>query len=215
MKVEIWSDVVCPFCYIGKRRFEEALQGFEGREEVQVEWKSYQLNPGLEPVPGQSIHEYLAQHKGISPEHALQMNRQVEQMAAESGLSYQLDRCVVANTADAHRLIQYAKTLGKSDEMEEALFKAYFTDGKNLNLHEILLETAVSAGLPREDAARVLASNEFADQVELDAYEASQLGVRGVPFFVFDRKYGISGAQPLEVFERTFRQTLEAAAAGK
>lgn len=206
---------MCPFCYIGKRRFEEALQQFEGREAVQVEWKSYQLNPGLEPVPGQNIHEYLALHKGISREQALLMNKQVEQMAADTGLRYNLDQCVVANTADAHRLIQYAKSLGRGNEAEEAFFKAYFTDGKNLNLHETLMEIAESAGLPRAGAAAVLASDQFSEQVELDAYEASQLGVRGVPFFVFDRKYGISGAQPLEVFERTFRQTMEASDAGQ
>lgn len=209
MKVEIWSDVVCPFCYIGKRRFEEALEKFNGKDSVEIEWKSFQLNPDLNPNGKQNIHEHLAEVKGWTVDYAKQMSKQVSEMAAEVGLTYNMDQTVVANTFDAHRLIQYAKTKGLGDILEEKLFSAYFVEGKDIADFPTLIQIAEESGLDANTIQEILESKQYSDLVEYDVYEASQLGVRGVPFFVFDRKYGISGAQPLEVFERTFQQTLE------
>ncbi|MCC6818943.1 MAG: DsbA family oxidoreductase [Bacteroidia bacterium] len=206
MKVEIWSDVVCPFCYIGKRRFEEALKAFNHQDEVEVEWKSFQLNPALNVKSDQSLNEYLAEIKGISIEEAVKMNQYVTEMAKEVGLNYQLDQAKVANTLNAHRLLQFAKTKGKGDSMKEHLMQAYFIQGKDLNSNTILEQIALEIGLDAQEIKDVLISDKFAQNVEEDAYDGQQLGVRGVPFFVFDRKYGISGAQPLEVFERTLAQ---------
>ncbi len=207
MKVEIWSDVACPFCYIGKRRYEEALEKSGFRNEVVTEWKSFQLNPDLKSDGTISLNEHLAEIKGWTVEHAANMNKQVSKMAAEAGLNYNLDKAIVANTADAHRLIQFAKTKGLGSEMEERLFSAYFTEGKNIADHHTLALIAGETGLDTEECLEILKSGRYADLVELDAYEASQLGIRAVPFFVFDRKYGISGAQAAEVFERTLEQS--------
>lgn len=206
MKIEIWSDVACPFCYIGKRRLEEALNGFEHQSDVEIEWKSFQLNPELKTNKIQSIHEYLAEAKGWTVEYAKQMGEQVTAMAGEVGLNYNMDTTVVANTFNAHRIIQFAKTQNLGDAIEEALFKAYFMEGKNIDSKTELIEIAVSIGLNAAEAEKVLDEKQFSEQVEFDAYEAQQIGVRGVPFFVFNRKYGISGAQPLEVFTRTLDQ---------
>lgn len=206
MKIEIWSDVACPFCYIGKRRLEEALNGFEHQSDVEIEWKSFQLNPELKTNKIQSIHEYLAEAKGWTIEYAKQMGEQVTAMAEEVGLNYNMDATVVANTFNAHRIIQFAKTQNLGDAIEEALFKAYFMEGKNIDSKTELIEIAVSIGLNAAEAEKVLDEKQFSEQVEFDAYEAQQIGVRGVPFFVFNRKYGISGAQPLEVFTRTLDQ---------
>ncbi len=206
MKIEIWSDVACPFCYIGKRRLEQALSGFKHQSEVEIEWKSFQLNPELKTNKIQSIHEYLAEAKGWTIEYAKQMGEQVSAMAEEVGLHYNMDATVVANTLNAHRLIQFAKTQNLGDAIEEALFIAYFMKGKNIDSQAELIEIAVSIGLNAAEVEKVLLEKQFSEQVEFDAYEAQQIGVRGVPFFVFNRKYGISGAQPLEVFTRTLDQ---------
>ncbi|MEZ4804339.1 MAG: DsbA family oxidoreductase [Bacteroidia bacterium] len=211
MKVEIWSDVVCPFCYIGKRRFEEALNAFEHKNQVEVEWKSFQLNSGLIPRDGQSLNQYLSEAKGISLDEAEKMNQYVCDMAKEVGLDYNLDNAVVANTFNAHKLLQYAKSIHLGDQMKEALMKAYFIDAKDLNSTNTLIEIADSIGLNTIESRKAIESNTFESKVEEDAYDAQQIGVRGVPFFVFDRKYGISGAQPLEVFERTLKQCFDEA----
>jgi len=198
--VEIWSDVMCPFCYIGKRKFEQALEQFPGNDAVEVEWKSFQLNPDMKTEPSKSINEYLAEHKGISLARAKEMNEHVTAMAAEVGLTYDLGRAVVANSFDAHRLSHFAKKHGRQDAVEERLFKAYFTEGKNTADHGTLVSLAVEAGLNAEEVRAMLAGTEFSDDVNRDIYEASQVGARGVPFFVFDNKYAVSGAQPSELF---------------
>jgi predicted DsbA family dithiol-disulfide isomerase len=200
MKVEIWSDVMCPFCYIGKRKFEKALAEFPQRDKIQVEWKSFQLNPQMKTEPDKTINEYLAEAKGWSLEHASQMNDHVSQMAAEVGLDYHLDKAVVANSFDAHRFVQFAKIKGLGDAAEEQLFKAYFTDGKNTADHETLIGLGLNIGLDKEELRAVLDSNRFGDDVRKDIYEAQQVGARGVPFFVLDRKYAVSGAQQPETF---------------
>jgi predicted DsbA family dithiol-disulfide isomerase len=212
MKIEIWSDVACPFCYIGKRRLEEALSQFEHSNEVEIEWKSYLLNPDQQSNTGQSLYEYLAEAKGWTMEYTRQVNQQVLAMAEEVGLHYELDKAVVANTTDAHKLIQISKTLQKGDAMEEALFKAYFMEGKNLADHATLIAIAEACGIDRTTTQAALNNSALNEAIQRDIYEGVQIGVRGVPFFVFDNKYGISGAQPLEVFTRTLQQTYEAKA---
>jgi len=200
MKVEIWSDVMCPFCYIGKRKFESALEQFPQKDKIEIEWKSFQLNPDMKTEPGKSINEYLAEIKGWEPAYAEEVNNHVTKIASEVGLEYNMDKAVVANSFDAHRFVQYAKTQGKGDDAEEQLFKAYFTDGKNTADHETLLELGAVIGLDVEELKSVLESNRFSDNVRKDIYEAQQVGARGVPFFVLDRKYAVSGAQQPETF---------------
>jgi predicted DsbA family dithiol-disulfide isomerase len=200
MKVEIWSDVMCPFCYIGKRKFETALAQFPEKEKIEIEWKSFQLNPDMKTEPDKTINEYLAEAKGWSLDYAAQMNDHVTSIAAEVGLEYNMDKAVVANSFDAHRFVQFAKTKGKGDEAEEQLFKAYFTDGKNTADLDTLLSLGAQIGLDVTELKSVLEGTAFTEQVRQDIYEAQQVGARGVPFFVLDRKYAVSGAQPSETF---------------
>ncbi|MFC5408696.1 DsbA family oxidoreductase [Larkinella bovis] len=200
MKVEIWSDVMCPFCYIGKRKFEAALEKFEHQASIEVVWKSFQLNPALQTDPDVNITQYLAEAKGWTLGYAKQMNDYVTNMAREVGLHYDFDKAVVANSFDAHRLVQLAKQHGKGDAMEERLFKAYFTEGLNTADHATLQQLATDIGLDAAEVKQVLASNQYADQVKRDIFEARQVGVTGVPFFVFNQKYAVSGAQAPETF---------------
>lgn len=206
MKVEIWSDVMCPFCYIGKRKFEKALEQFAQGDEVEVVWKSFQLNPLLKTQPGKSLNQYLSEAKGWSLEQAAQMNERVTQMAREEGLDYHLEKAVVANSFDAHRLVQFAKQKGKGDAAEEVLFRAYFTEGKNTADHAVLMSLGESIGLNQTEVAEMLNSDRYSDEVKADIAESDQLGIRGVPFFVIDRKYAISGAQPVDVFLNALEQ---------
>jgi predicted DsbA family dithiol-disulfide isomerase len=208
MKVEIWSDVMCPFCYIGKRRFERALEQFDKKQEVEVEWKSFQLNPDMKTEPGKSVIQYLAETKGWSMQQAREANERVTDMAKQEGLTYHMDRAVVANSFDAHRLLQLAKKHTLGDQMEEHLFRAYFTEGLNIADHEVLIKIGSAAGLQEEDMRAVLKSDTYAREVDEEQNDAARLGVRGVPFFVIDRKYGVSGAQAVE----TFIEALEKAA---
>jgi predicted DsbA family dithiol-disulfide isomerase len=209
MKVEIWSDVMCPFCYIGKRKFEKALSQFSHKEEIEIEWKSFQLNAALKTDPTKNVTHYLAEIKGWTLDYAKQMNDHVTGMAKEVGLEYDFDKAIVANSFDAHRLLQLAKKYGKGDELEERLFKAYFTEGKNTADHETLLQLAEEIALPREEVKKLLGSKEYAEDVQRDIYEARQIGVNGVPFFVVDRKYAISGAQAPETFLKLLNSTWE------
>jgi len=200
MKVEIWSDVMCPFCYIGKRKFESALQKFGHSDKVEVEWKSFQLNPNMVTDPSRSTMQYLAETKGWSIEQTKNSMQHVSEMAKGVGLTYNFEKAVVANSFDAHRFIQFAKTKGKGDAAEESLFKAYFTEGKNTADHEVIIELAKSIGLDENETRKILSSNVFAKEVVDDITEAQKIGVRGVPFFVLDRKYAVSGAQDPEHF---------------
>src|SRR5688572_26221274 len=200
MKVEIWSDIMCPFCYIGKRRFETALQQFPGKEDIEIVWKSFQLNPAIKTEAGKNINEYLADAKGWTLDYAKQMNAHVTNMAKEIGLHYDFDKAVVANSFDAHRLTHLAKKHEVQDKVEEMLFSAYFTDGKNIADHSVLFEIGKDAGIDESEIKSMLGSDLYSDAVDLDVYEAHQFGIKAVPNFVIDRKYGISGAQSTEVF---------------
>ncbi len=207
MKVEIWSDVMCPFCYIGKRRFEESLAEFGHQDQIEVEWKSFQLQPDLKTDPSLNVTEHLAKVKSWTLDYARQMNAHVTNMAAEVGLQYDFDRAVVANSFNAHRLMHLAHKHGSGDEAKEALLKAYFTEGKNIDDKQTLIEIGVKIGLSALEVDQMLESNAFADEVKHDIAEAQYLGIRGVPFFVLNNKYGISGAQAVPVFLETLNKS--------
>lgn len=207
MKVEIWSDVMCPFCYIGKRRFEEALSEFEHRDNIEIEWKSFQLNPNMQTDPSLNINQYLADIKGWNLDYARQMNDHVTQMAAEVGLTYDFDKAVVANSFNAHRLSHLAKHHGLGDAAEEALFKAYFTDGQNIDDKETLSAIGSAIGLNVAEVEQTLNSDDFTGDVQYDIAEAQTLGIQGVPFFVMNRKYAVSGAQAAPVFTQTLEKS--------
>ena len=209
MQVEIWSDIMCPFCYIGKRRFENALKTFAHSGEIEVIWKSYQLDPNQEDVPGKSINQYLAERKGWTVEYAREMNKYVTDMAAGEGLQYNMDKAVVANSFNAHRLIQMAKTKGLGDAAEEAFFNAYFTNGININDTDEIITIGESIGLNKDEVATMLDSGQFVNEVRADAAEAAMFGARGVPYFVFNRKYAISGAQASEAFTQVLNTAFE------
>ncbi|MHA7131474.1 DsbA family oxidoreductase [Algoriphagus namhaensis] len=209
MKIEIWSDVVCPFCYIGKRKLERSLAKMPFKGQIEIEWKSFQLNPDQKTNTEISTLEHLAQSKGWSMEQTREITANVTQMASEQGLSFDFDRAVVANTFNAHRLIHLAKTFSKGDEMKERLLVAYFSQGENVDDPDTLIKLGEEIGLDPEKIKSMLESNKFANEVEQDIYESRQIGVRGVPFFVLDRKYGISGAQPDQVFDDSLTKAWE------
>ncbi|WP_442592054.1 DsbA family oxidoreductase [Pedobacter sp. AW31-3R] len=200
MKVDIWSDVRCPFCYIGKRKFEMALEKFAHKDEVEIEWHSFELDPNTVTRPELNATDYLATIKGQSREWAEEMNGYVSNVAAEVGLQFHLDHSVVANSFQAHRLIQYAKSHQLGDEIEEKLFIAYFTEGKNIDDKKVLAEIGAGVGLEITALEAMLDSEAFSDEVRLDEKAAQQIGITGVPFFIFDQKLAVSGAQPPETF---------------
>ncbi|WP_067481307.1 DsbA family oxidoreductase [Actinomadura hibisca] len=206
MRVEIWSDLICPWCYIGKRRFEKALAAFDHRDEVEVVHRSFQLDPSTPRGEAHDLAEMLAAKFGMPRERAVSMNREMEARAAEDGLTYNLVGGSVGNTADAHRLLHLAEAKNIQPQVLEAFYKAYFTDQKSLFDRDSLLAVATEAGLPAEETARVLDSDEYADAVVSDQQAAQQMGATGVPFFVLDNRYGVSGAQPTELFAQALTQ---------
>lgn len=208
IQVEIWSDVMCPFCYIGKRQFEAALEGFEERDRVEVIWRSFQLDPKLKAAPGQSLYEYLARRKGFSVDQSRQMHDQVARSAAAVGLDYRFDRVIVNNSHSAHRLIQVARADGRAEAVEEALFRAYFTEGKDIGDRATLGALAAEAGLSADRAAEAFddPTQEWRRRVDDEASEAHALGSTGVPFFVFQRQYAVTGAQGRESFRRVLEK---------
>jgi predicted DsbA family dithiol-disulfide isomerase len=207
--VEIWSDVVCPFCYMGKRRFENGLREFEHRDEVQVTWRSFQLDPSVRYVPGRGLYEYLAERKGITLAASRRMHQRLADAAAELGLSYRFDAAVTANTFDAHRLTHLARARGSQEPLEERLFAAYFTEGRNIGDHETLAALAVEAGLDPAEVRETLAGGRFSEEVRADQKEAEAAGADGVPFYVFDRAVSVAGAQPAELFLEVLRTVWE------
>lgn len=200
MTIEIWSDVMCPFCYIGKRKFETALTQFNHRSNIDIVWKSFQLAPDLKTNPNKNIHQFLAEHKNISLEQAKGMNNQMTQVAKQVGLQYDFDKAIPANSFNAHRFSHIAKQHGLQNDAEERLFKAYFTEGKNIDDISTLVQLGVEIGLGATETKTIMESDQYTKDVHQDIYEAQQVGVRGVPFFVFNRKYAISGAQESETF---------------
>lgn len=200
MKVSIWSDIRCPFCYIGKRKFEAALANFPHKDKITVEWKSFELDPYLETQPEVDYTEYFMENKNVDRDTALGMFDRVSKMASEVGLQFNVEQGVIANSLNAHRLLYYSKTEDLADKTKETLLKAQLEQGKNIDDASVLLDLAVQVGLNKEKVAALLASDEYTYEVRQDELEARNLGISGVPFFVLDHKFGISGAQPTEVF---------------
>jgi len=202
MRIEIWSDVVCPWCYIGKRHLEEALAAFPHRDEVEVEYRSFELDPSAPQVPVETTVESLAKKFGTDVPGARQLMTRADGAAAAVGLEFHHADTPHARTVDAHRLLHLAKDAGLQAELKEALLAAYFTRGESMGDHAVLEQVAVATGLDPVRVAEVLEGDEYADAVAADIAQARAYGAGGVPFFVVDQTYGVSGAQPTEVFSQ-------------
>jgi predicted DsbA family dithiol-disulfide isomerase len=206
LTVDIWSDVVCPWCYIGKRRFEAALAQFEHRDDVTVLWHSFELDPDAPPIAEGRSAERLAAKYGMTVEEAARRQAEITTLAAQDGLTYDLAESRGGNTFDAHRLIHLAAEHGLGNAAMERLMQAYFSEREAICDPDTLQRLAVEAGLPAEEVREVLEGERYADAVRADERAATQIGVRGVPFFVLGRKYGVSGAQPAEVLLQALQQ---------
>ena len=202
MKIEIWSDYVCPFCYIGKRKLEQALQNFTG--DYEIVYKAYQLDPTARTEDNLQTNEVLAKKYNMTLEKVSDMNENIKKHALEVGLKYNFDGMHYPNTFMAHRLVSYAATKGLDNDLAEELFKAHFIESKNIGLKETLIK--ISKEINLDGAEEVLNYNQYENVVNTDIKEARDFQIQGVPFFVFNRKYAISGAQPLKVFEDTIKQ---------
>ncbi len=199
MKIEIWSDVVCPWCYVGKRRFEAALSRFAHADQVAVEWRSFELDPSAPARVDMPMTAILQRKYGMTEEQARQANADMTSLAASVGLEYHLDQVQVGNTFDAHRLIHLAAAHGLGDAMKERLLAAYFTEGESPSDHVTLARLAVETGLDKEEVVATLEGEAFSVEVRNDEKRAASLGATGVPFFVIDEAYGVSGAQSADV----------------
>lgn len=199
MKIEIWSDIACPWCYVGKRRFEKALASFAHRDELEIVWRSFELDPSAPPTQPGSQAELLAAKYRVPLERAEAMNANMTEQGRKEGLEFNFDRVRVGNTFDAHRLIHFAASAGKREEMVERLFAAYLSEGATLGDRDVLVRLAADVGLDADAARQTLDGDAFADAVRLDEQRARAFGISGVPFFAIDERYGVSGAQPPEV----------------
>lgn len=211
MKIEIWSDIMCPFCYIGKKHFEAALTQFEHKDKVEIEWKSFQLDPTIpeEVKVRTDIAQYISNRKGMNIDDVKAMFQNVTEMAKNAGLDYDFDTQIVANSLKAHRIIQLAKEKNLGDQSEEVFFKAYFTNGKDLGNDSDLLELGQEIGLSEDDVNKALIQDEYLKYAKEDITEAAELGVDSVPFFVFNRKYAVKGAQPVHHFLDALKQSYQ------
>jgi predicted DsbA family dithiol-disulfide isomerase len=206
MQVEVWSDIVCPWCYIGKRRLESALARFEHADDVEVVWRSFELDASAPPSIEGNLVQRLADKYGVSPGEAAAMNQRVSSIAAEEGLRYRLDIARPGNTFDAHRLLHLAAARGVQGELKERLLAAYQSEGHAIGDHDVLIEQAVTVGLDAAEVHDVLAGDRYADDVRSDEREARAMGATGVPFFVIDRRYAVAGAQPADLLLQALEQ---------
>jgi predicted DsbA family dithiol-disulfide isomerase len=209
MKVEIWSDIACPWCYVGKRRFESALRQFEHAPEVEVVWRSFELDPNAPRTHTESQDELLARKYGMPVERARAMNERMAGEGAKEGLDMRFDRVRVGNTFDAHRLVHLAAESGRAEAMKERLMRAYFTDGEAIGDAETLVRLGTEAGLDADRVREVVTSDAYAADVRADEQRAGAFGISGVPFFAIDERYGVSGAQTPEVLLAALRQAYE------
>lgn len=200
MKIDIWSDYQCPFCYIGKARLQKALEQFPHGEQVEINYKSFELDPSAERDVPMTNNEMLASKYNTTIEQVRQMNNNIGAQAAQEGLHFEFDSMILTNSFDAHRLMQFAVAKGKGAAMDEALFRAFFTDSRHIGDHETLADIASEVGLDRAEALNVLQSDRYGEDVRRHEKLGGQLGVTGVPFFVINDKYAVSGAQPTEMF---------------
>jgi len=214
LSIDIWSDIACPWCYVGKRRLEGALESFALAEQVEVSWHAFELDPGAAPEkdPGVPYAARLAKKYGSSVEHAERMIARLASVAQSEGLEFRFDRIRPGNTFDAHRVVHLAKLRGKQDAMKERLFRAYLSEGRLISDPQVLLELAAEVGLDADEVSGLLATDLHRDAVRADEAEARELGIDGVPFFVFDGRLAVSGAQPAEVFSRALEQAFQQSA---
>jgi predicted DsbA family dithiol-disulfide isomerase len=206
MELEIWSDIACPWCYIGKRRLETALGHFEHADAVTIRWRSFQLDPDAPAERHGELAAHLARKYGIEVEQALDAQRGLTATAAAEGLAFRFDLARSGNTFDGHRLVQLAATHGVQSAMKERLLQAYFTEGRLISDPETLLATGIEVGLPEAEIRELLVDDRFADEVRSDEDAAAALGIRGVPTFIVDRRVGVTGAQPPELMLELLRQ---------
>ncbi len=206
MKITIWSDFVCPFCYIGQANLDAAMEKFEHRDDVEIEYKSFQLMPGAVHTEGESYAETFSKLKGMPVERAQGMLQQVTETGKNAGVEINYDIAKLTSTFKAHRVLQYARTQGKGTPFFKAFYKAHFTEGADIDDNDTILRLAESFGLDTDEVQNVLASEDYAQGVNVDISQASQLGVQGVPFFLVNDKYSISGAQPPELFEEALNK---------
>ncbi len=212
MRIEVWADVVCPFCYLGKRRLETALKRFP---DAQVVWHSFQLDPQIKSQPGKSLYDYVAGLRGESREDVARMHQDLIDEGKKAGITYNFDKVVIANSFDAHRLIHFAEAKGLGNLAEERLFRAYFTEGKDIADHATLASLGEEIGLDHGEAKKMLSSKAFSDEVLKDEKEAERLGIDAVPFFLIDRKLAVVGAQPAGIFEKALGSSGTPSKAGK
>ena len=209
LKIQIWSDVMCPYCYIGKRRIEGAIEQFGHKDTIEIEWKSFQLDASFRASPDDNIYDHLAEKYRKDRDWAVEMVDNMTENAKNSGLDFQLGKAVLANSYKAHRLLHLAKKHSLGDELKELLFKAYMTEGKNVDDNETLIALGEAVGMNKELVEGVLNSDAYGQEVKSDIAMAQQIGVQGVPFFVFDNKYAVSGAQHVETFVKTLEKVWE------
>ena len=206
--IEIWSDIVCPFCYVGKKKIQQVIEKLNIEDEVQIIWRSYQLDPDLPSEKAYPSLEYLMLKKNISAEQMQGMNEYLKQQGLEYGIDFQLDKSMVFNTFNAHRLLQWSKEFNKSSELKEAFMKAYFTDGIDLSNPDNLISAVGMVGLDTEKAKEIFNSTSYSESVNDDIYQSKTINLRGVPHFLFNDKFFISGAQEDLVFENAIKGEL-------
>ena len=209
MRIEIWSDIVCPWCYIGRARLQKALEGFEHRDEVQLVYKAFELDPSAPTDRTELTRDVLGRRYGGGEAQIRAMFSQVEQAGAQDGLDMRLEQTHIGNTRNAHRLVKLAARSGRDAAMLERLYTAYFTDGRSIFTTEDLVELATEVGLDASEARQALESGAFEDEIQADIRDAQRIGARGVPFFVVDGRFGISGAQPAETFSQALQQACD------
>lgn len=214
MKVDIFSDIRCPFCYVGKKKFEKALEKFSNRKDIEINWHSFQLDPSLKTQPGKSLFDFFSEYKGVSKDQAKMMHAHAAAAGREAGIEFNFDNQVIANSYKAHLLIQLAKTKGLANEMEEELFKAQMVNGENIDDEATLIKIGDNVGISEEEVKNALISDEMKHAVSQDEMLARNIGVRAVPFFIFNDKYAVSGAQHPEVFAEVLEKSWEEFSAG-
>lgn len=211
MKIELFSDFACPFCYIAKTRLQQAIQQLNLEDVVEIEYKAYQLDPGASKLDARRFYDDLYENKGQSMEKVKQLTDSIQTHADEVGLTFNFDAIQLANTENAHRLSKLAKTLGKEAQFMDTMMETYFTKGINLNDEEQLVAICEEVNIPKQQAIEVLNSDQFAEELANDRYDAQQLQITSVPFFVFENQYGIKGVEPIEIFTKTLLQAQQVA----
>ena len=207
MKIEVWSDIMCPYCYIGKLHYEKALEQFEYKDQIELEWKAFQLNPDL-PDKGNGIPvmDYLHNTVGVSEDDTKKMNEQIAELAKENGVKSNLENAFAANTLDAHRLIKLAATKGLDSKVMQLISKAYFEEAKDYSDHTFLTEIGTTAGLEKKEVEKLLGNDDYAYEVKQDIQEANNLGFDTVPTFLFNRKHALVGSPHVGAFIKTWQK---------